>query len=99
MALGRSNESAPRLASRVTAAHFQPKLDGWRVIADVQTGRMYSRSGAELPSTRGLEHIRDALLSNGSASSRFRYVDGELMHDVGRERIQGSIHTTAPATA
>ena len=94
MALGRSNESAPRLASRVTAAHFQPKLDGWRVIADVQTGRMYTRSGAELPSTRGLEHIRDALLSKES-SNRFRYVDGELMHDGGRERIQGSINSNS----
>ena len=52
---------------------------------------MYSRSEAELPSTRGLEHIRDALLS--TASNRFRYVDGELMHDGGRERIQGSINS------
>ena len=92
MAVGRSNELARRLASRVTAAHFQPKLDGWRVIADVQTGRMYTRSEKELPSTPGLEHIRDALLSNQPASNRFRYVDGELMHDGGRERIQGSIN-------
>ena len=90
MAVGRSNESAPRLASRITAAHFQPKLDGWRVIADVQTGRMYTRSEKELPSTPGLEHIRDALLSNRSGG--LRYVDGELMHDGGRERIQGSIN-------
>ena len=92
MAVGRSNELARRLASRVTAAHFQPKLDGWRVIADVQTGRMYTRSEKELPSTPGLEHIRDALLSNQPASNRFRYADGELMHDGGRDRIQGSIN-------
>ena len=75
-----------RLGS-ITNACLQPKLDGWRVIADLCTGRVFLRSGRELTT---VNHIHHALRER--PTTRFRYVDGELMHPDGRHYIHGCTH-------
>jgi ATP-dependent DNA ligase len=60
--------------------YVQPKLDGIRCIADVQTGSLWSRSRNAI---QGLDHIAKALVEPCATRSRLldaqvRYVDGEI---------------------
>uniref|UniRef100_A0A7S2RMT0 Polydeoxyribonucleotide synthase [ATP] n=2 Tax=Mucochytrium quahogii TaxID=96639 RepID=A0A7S2RMT0_9STRA len=53
----------------------QPKLDGLRCIADLKTGRLYSRTRKEIFT---MQHIVDII--KGSVTEHVRWVDGELYH-------------------
>jgi ATP-dependent DNA ligase len=65
---------------------LQPKLDdGWRVIADLHTGRVFTRSG----SGRDLAHVKHAF--SELPRTDFRYVDGELMHPNGPHYIPSNL--------
>jgi len=57
--------------------HAQPKMDGLRCLADVRTGKLWSRSRHEIV---GLEHIEKAVVAACAPlpSNGTRFVDGEI---------------------
>jgi len=60
------------------ALHAQPKMDGLRCLADVRTGKLWSRSRHEIV---GLEHIEKAVVAACAplaTSNGTRFVDGEI---------------------
>ena len=64
--------------------HVQPKLDGWRCIADLKTGDLYTRKGNQYNAGTALK--ADLLKLNVGHGVQF--VDGELMHSKGRDFIR-----------
>ena len=96
LAVVKSDEVLRQKHGTVTVAHLQPKLDGWRVIADVKLGRMFTRGERMLGSENspGLSLIRHALFQM-RPSPHFRYVDCELVHSDGRDSIRNAIEKEA----
>jgi ATP-dependent DNA ligase len=59
----------------------QPKLDGWRCMANTRTRKIYTRTGREITT---LPHINAALPTEGP-----EWLDGELYkHRVGVDKVQ-----------
>lgn len=64
--------------------YVQPKLDGWRCLANTRTGRIYTRSGREITT---LPHVQATLPSSGP-----EWLDGELYaHGYNVDQIQSMI--------
>lgn len=64
--------------------YVQPKLDGWRCMANTRTRKIYTRSGRELST---LPHINSALPVDGP-----EWLDGELyVHGHNVNQIQSMI--------
>ena len=68
---------------------LQPKLDGWRVRADLHTGLVYSQS--DRPGA--LPNIAECLRTMHAALLRtsIRYLDGEPSHTNGLHSIGGAL--------
>lgn len=85
------------LKSGLLQGFLQPKLDGWRFIADLQQGKYYSRRGSVFdPSPRiaaDFEAMRRA------SPPGLRYIDGELCHLDGRDSIQSSLKENGSDTS
>ena len=71
--------------------HVQPKLDGWRCIADLKTGDLYSRGGNQYIAGSALK----ADLLKLSVGHGVQFVDGELMHSKGRDFIRSGQGSSA----
>ena len=86
-ATSRRDEELKRI--QTFKGHYQPKLDGWRVRVDLHTCTMYTRSGEPLYLTEDsdlYENLR-FLRENANSAANFQFVDGELMHSDGRDRL------------
>lgn len=75
--------------ARESEIFIQPKLNGWRCIADMSTGELYSRSGQVF----ALPHISDDFRS----MRRSGFIDGELYcHGFTLGEIQTMIKKSDP---
>ena len=70
--------------------HLQPKLDGWRVIADVQTGALFTKSGKQCDLPAGSQLVEELKQLRPSLGDT-RFVDGELVHPNGRDFIPSAL--------
>lgn len=69
---------------------YQPKLDGIRCIANIKTGKLYSRKGEEI-TTMG--HISSEIIANSHLFSG-EWLDGELyIHGVGFQTLMSVIRS------
>jgi hypothetical protein len=82
--------------------HTQPKLDGWRIMADLQTGTLHTRGGKTITPNKGSKlqiaiHALSKSISKNNDGTNIQFVDGELMHPDGRDRLQRVLtDTTGP---
>ena len=82
--------------------HIQPKLDGWRIMTDLHNGTLHTRSGKIITPDKGSK-LRDSIhalsksISKNKDGTKIQFVDGELMHPDGRDRLQRVLtDTTGP---
>lgn len=71
--------------------HISPKLDGQRGILDLQTGKLWSRTGKEIV---GVPHIAEQALKLKLPKS-VRFLDGELyLHGISFEEMSSLVRPT-----
>ena len=80
--------------------HIQPKLDGWRVMLHLHTCTFVTKGGKQIVPADGstmhdaIQSFAASIQKSDNGTIETQWIDGELMHADGRDRLQHCLVST-----
>ena len=80
--------------------HIQPKLDGWRVMLHLHTCIFVTKGGKQIVPADGstmheaIQSFAASIQKSDNGTIETQWIDGELMHVDGRDRLQHCLVST-----